>query len=69
MSDDRRSDETDFQRRGLLQGAGLAVMSGMLAPTLAMASTAPRNNMPLGARLQGVVHTTIVAGAVVHSAA
>src|SRR6187399_170527 len=56
MSDDPNTDETDVPRRRLLQGAGLVVASGLLAPTIAVASAAPRNSMPLGARLQGVQH-------------
>jgi catechol 2,3-dioxygenase-like lactoylglutathione lyase family enzyme len=56
MSEDQHSDDTDVQRRRLLQGAALAVAGGVLAPAIAAASAAPRNSMPLGARLQGVQH-------------
>jgi catechol 2,3-dioxygenase-like lactoylglutathione lyase family enzyme len=56
MSEDQHSDDTDVQRRRLLQGAALAVAGGVLAPAIAAASAAPRNSMPLGARLKGVQH-------------
>jgi catechol 2,3-dioxygenase-like lactoylglutathione lyase family enzyme len=65
MSDNRNTDETDLQRRGVLQAAGLATIGGlaiMAAATPAGAqsarptSMAGSNNGPLGARLQGVQH-------------
>lgn len=65
MSDYKSTDETDVQRRGLLQGTGLAVVGGLLAATGAtveaasdsrpVAATA-RSGGPLGTRLQGVQH-------------
>jgi len=61
MSD--QHDDTDLQRRGVLRGAGVALLGGLMLsaePALAQAarSTNPegRNNGPLGARLQGVQH-------------
>ena len=55
--------DTDQRRRGVLQGAGVALLGGlMLATEPALAQgTRPtngsaRNNGPLGARLQGVQH-------------
>lgn len=65
MTEHKHSDPTDLQRRGILQGAGLAIAGGLLASpavsTDAEADTRPvgaatRNNGPLGARLQGVQH-------------
>jgi len=61
MSDEH--DDMDLQRRGVLRGAGAALLGGlMLAARPAAAqnarptSGAPRNQGPLGARLQGVQH-------------
>jgi len=61
MSD--QHEDTDLQRRGVLRGAGVALLGGlMLAAEPASAqnarptSSAPRNQGPLGARLQGVQH-------------
>jgi catechol 2,3-dioxygenase-like lactoylglutathione lyase family enzyme len=61
MSDQPK--DTDQQRRGVLKGAGVALLGGlMLAAEPAVAqgtrptSTTTRNNGPLGARLQGVQH-------------
>jgi catechol 2,3-dioxygenase-like lactoylglutathione lyase family enzyme len=65
MSEHKHSDETDFKRRGILQGAGFAIAGGLLASPIAITNVeadvrstgaAPRNGGPLGARLQGVQH-------------
>jgi catechol 2,3-dioxygenase-like lactoylglutathione lyase family enzyme len=66
MSDRRHVDEPDLQRRRILQTAGAAVIGGFAAsavlasPAAAQGaprtSAVPRNNGPLGARLQGVQH-------------
>jgi catechol 2,3-dioxygenase-like lactoylglutathione lyase family enzyme len=65
MQDHQTTDETDFQRRGLVQAAGFAIVGGMVFPTAGAAEattdTRPaiamaRNSGPLGARLQGVQH-------------
>jgi catechol 2,3-dioxygenase-like lactoylglutathione lyase family enzyme len=59
------TDETDFQRRSLIQAAGFTVVGGMAFPTAGAADVATdarpasataRNAGPLGARLQGVRH-------------
>lgn len=62
MSDDPK--DSDFDRRDVLQAVGAAVLGGLALSTAAPAaaqttskpSPAPRNNGPLGARLQGVQH-------------
>jgi catechol 2,3-dioxygenase-like lactoylglutathione lyase family enzyme len=65
MSEHRPADETDFERRGILQGAGFAIAGGLLASAVAATNAeaaarpidaAARNGGPLGARLQGVQH-------------
>jgi catechol 2,3-dioxygenase-like lactoylglutathione lyase family enzyme len=65
MSDHKNIDETDFRRRCLLQGTGLAVVGGLLAATGATVNAASdsrplaakaRSGGPLGTRLQGVQH-------------
>jgi catechol 2,3-dioxygenase-like lactoylglutathione lyase family enzyme len=65
VSERQTTDETDFQRRSLIQAAGFTVVGGMAFPTVGAAdaatdarpaSQAARNNGPLGARLQGVQH-------------
>jgi catechol 2,3-dioxygenase-like lactoylglutathione lyase family enzyme len=65
MSEHKHSDETDFERRGILQSAGFAIAGGLLAsagPTTNVEAAArpigaaARNGGPLGARLQGVQH-------------
>lgn len=66
MSEHKHSDPTDFQRRGILQGAGFAIAGGWLAsPAVSTdaeaadsrpVGAATRNSGPLGARLQGVQH-------------
>jgi catechol 2,3-dioxygenase-like lactoylglutathione lyase family enzyme len=65
MSEHKHSDETDFKRRGILQGAGFAIAGGLLASPVATTNVeadarstgaAARNGGPLGARLQGVQH-------------
>lgn len=66
MSDQRSSEETNFQRRGLIQAAGFAAVGGLLAqtdnPVIAAEDAQPgsggaaRKSRPLGARLQGVQH-------------
>jgi catechol 2,3-dioxygenase-like lactoylglutathione lyase family enzyme len=63
VSDDQKRG-TDFQRRGLLQGAGFALLGGVAASTLARTEAASgaasdgaaRNKATLGARLRGVQH-------------
>ncbi|GFE80629.1 hypothetical protein GCM10011487_26290 [Steroidobacter agaridevorans] len=65
MSEHKHSEETNFQRRGILQGAGLAIAGGLLASPVTStsveadgrsSSAVARNDRPLGARLQGVQH-------------
>lgn len=65
MRDHSDTDETDLQRRGILQAAGIAIMGGLAASAAATpaaaqsarsTSAAARNSGPLGARLQGVQH-------------
>ncbi len=65
MSERPSSDGADFQRRGIIQAAGFAMVGGLLqaATTPSTAASSPtatnpnaRNNGPLGARLQGVQH-------------
>ena len=65
MSEHKHPDETDFERRGILQGAGFAIAGGLLASAGATTNVeaaarsidaAARNGGPLGARLQGVQH-------------
>ena len=65
MSEQKHSDQTDFQRRGILQGAGFAIAGGLLASSAVSTTVeadarpvgaATRNSGPLGARLQGVQH-------------
>ncbi|HEY0685827.1 MAG TPA: VOC family protein [Steroidobacter sp.] len=65
MSDHKNIDDTDFQRRSLLQGTGLAVVGGLLAATGGTVNAASdsrpiagtaRTGGPLGMRLQGVQH-------------
>lgn len=65
MSEHKHSDETDFKRRDILQGAGFAIAGGLLASSVASANVdadtrvigaAARNGGPLGGRLQGVQH-------------
>jgi catechol 2,3-dioxygenase-like lactoylglutathione lyase family enzyme len=66
MSDPRSIDETNFQRRGLIQAAGFAAVGGLLAQadnTVNAAEdaqrgsgAAARRSRPLGTRLQGVQH-------------
>jgi catechol 2,3-dioxygenase-like lactoylglutathione lyase family enzyme len=65
MSEHKHSDETDFKRRGILQGAGFAIAGGLLASPVTSSNAAAatqsmsvgaRNSRPLGARLQGVQH-------------
>jgi catechol 2,3-dioxygenase-like lactoylglutathione lyase family enzyme len=65
MSDHQNTDETDLQRRGILQAAGIAMFGGLAASAAATPvaaqdarpmSAAARNSGPLGARLQGVQH-------------
>jgi catechol 2,3-dioxygenase-like lactoylglutathione lyase family enzyme len=65
MSEQKHSDETDFKRRGILQGAGFAIAGGLLASPVTSSNAAAatqsmsvgaRNSRPLGARLQGVQH-------------
>jgi catechol 2,3-dioxygenase-like lactoylglutathione lyase family enzyme len=65
MSEQSISQGADFQRRDVIQAAGLAMVGGLLAagtvPVSAAsapsgAKSAARNNGPLGARLQGVQH-------------
>ncbi|QIO35156.1 VOC family protein [Bradyrhizobium sp. 1(2017)] len=63
---DKADNATDMGRRTLLQTAGAAVVTGLVAGTAADAQTATqgansmsaaeRNEAPLGARLQGVQH-------------
>jgi len=64
MSKHQTTEDADFQRRVLLQGAGLAILAGAVSPTGA-ATYGPseksldpgaRNSAPLGARLRGVQH-------------
>jgi len=63
VSERPTTEDTDIQRRGLIQGAGVALLAAA-APTLtAPANAAPnrdepgsRNSAPLGARLRGVQH-------------
>jgi catechol 2,3-dioxygenase-like lactoylglutathione lyase family enzyme len=66
MSDHQHADELDLERRTFLQTAGVAMVGGLAASTtLATLAAAqdgprtrlgPRNNRPLGERLQGVQH-------------
>jgi catechol 2,3-dioxygenase-like lactoylglutathione lyase family enzyme len=65
MSEHKHSDQTDFKRRDILQGAGLAIAGGLLASPVATTNVeagarpigaAARNVGPLGARLQGIQH-------------
>jgi len=69
MNEPSHSEGADFDRRSVIQAAGLAMVGGLLtaASTQADAAAAPsaaqpvsratsRNNGPLGARLQGVQH-------------
>jgi catechol 2,3-dioxygenase-like lactoylglutathione lyase family enzyme len=60
-----RANETDLERRYVMQGAGLAVAGGLLASSISATSAAAdarptsaaaRNGGSLGARLQGVQH-------------
>lgn len=62
---DQTTDDTDIQRRCLIQAAGFTIAGGMLFPTAGAAEAATdtrpaiaaaRNNDPVGARLQGVQH-------------
>jgi catechol 2,3-dioxygenase-like lactoylglutathione lyase family enzyme len=65
MSERMSSEGADFQRRGVIQAAGFAMVGGLLqaATTPSPAASSPtatnstaRNNGPLGARLRGVQH-------------
>src|SRR5436190_4782098 len=63
MAEHLSTENTDHQRRILLQAAGFAMVGGAVAPTNVgaapdsrQASSAARNGGPLGARLQGVQH-------------
>jgi len=64
MNEHRNTDQTDLQRRGVLQAAGIATI-GLAASTVSTkvpaqsvrsTSAAARNSGPLGMRLQGVQH-------------
>ena len=65
MREHQTTDETDFQRRGLIQAAGATVIGALALPVAGAAeaqsgarpaSGAARDTGPLGARLQGVQH-------------
>jgi catechol 2,3-dioxygenase-like lactoylglutathione lyase family enzyme len=65
MREHQTTDETDHNRRIVLQAAGFAVVGGLVAPSSATSDATPdarpasataRNGGPLGARLQGVQH-------------
>ena len=64
MSEQRTTEDADYQRRMLLQGAGFAMLSGAASSTLAASQSTSeksldsvaRNSAPLGARLRGVQH-------------
>jgi catechol 2,3-dioxygenase-like lactoylglutathione lyase family enzyme len=64
MSDNEKPEQTDLQRRSILEAAGMAIVGGLAAagatPAAAQGarqtSAAERNAGPLGARLQGVQH-------------
>jgi len=59
MNDYENTEETDLQRRRVLQAAGIAIVGGLAASTVATRAAAQdsaRNSAPLGARLQGVQH-------------
>lgn len=66
MSDYQHTDELDLERRAILQTAGAAMVGGLAASSALAAPAAaqggsrpslgPRNNGPLGGRLQGVQH-------------
>jgi catechol 2,3-dioxygenase-like lactoylglutathione lyase family enzyme len=64
MSDNEKLDQTDLQRRSVLEAAGMALVGGLAAaaatPAAAQSarqtSATDRNAGPLGARLQGVQH-------------
>jgi catechol 2,3-dioxygenase-like lactoylglutathione lyase family enzyme len=64
MSDNEKPEQTDLQRRSILEAAGIAIVGGLAAagatPAAAQGarqtSAAERNAGPLGARLQGVQH-------------
>jgi catechol 2,3-dioxygenase-like lactoylglutathione lyase family enzyme len=65
MSEYRQTDATDFQRRGLIQAAGFALLGVAASATTAQSAAAsdPRERSvavgdrgPLGARLRGVQH-------------
>ena len=66
MNDYQHTDELDLERRAILQTAGAAMVGGLAASSALAAPAAaqggprpslgPRNNGPLGGRLQGVQH-------------
>ena len=66
VNEHQTTDETDLQRRIVIQAAGFAMAGGLAVPTAGArrmrrpdarpASAAARNSGPLGARLQGVQH-------------
>jgi catechol 2,3-dioxygenase-like lactoylglutathione lyase family enzyme len=65
MPERQTTDETDLQRRGLIQAAGFTIAGSMVLSAAGAvesanqsrpAGAAARNNGPLGARLQGVQH-------------
>jgi catechol 2,3-dioxygenase-like lactoylglutathione lyase family enzyme len=63
MSDNEKPEQTDLQRRSILEAAGMAIVGGLAAASTPAAAqgarqtgAAERNAGPLGARLQGVQH-------------
>lgn len=65
MSEQGNTDDRYFHRRGVLQAAGIAMIGGLAASTVAAPAAAQdarpmhgaaRNHGPLGARLRGVQH-------------
>ena len=54
MSDERN--DTELQRRGLMQAASIAIVGGLAASATPPSPAAAQNNVPLGVRLQGVQH-------------
>lgn len=63
MSDSEKPEQTDLQRRSILEAAGMAIVGGLAAASTPAAAqgarqtgAAERNAGPLGARLQGVQH-------------